>query len=77
MDPNFQDKTNKKIDSYISVIHSKVDYINEQLNTKIDEINSTFKQFIGYPTEMTLFEAVYGQRPPSVIPYILGVSKVQ
>jgi len=54
-----------------------VDYINEQLNTKIDEINSTFKQFIGYPTEMTLFEVVYGQRPPSVIPYILGVSKVQ
>jgi hypothetical protein len=44
MDPNRQDKTNQKLNSYIFFIHPKVDYINEQLKTRIDEINSTFKQ---------------------------------
>jgi hypothetical protein len=28
-------------------------------------------------TSMTPFERVYGQKPPSVLPYMLGVSKVQ
>ena len=26
---------------------------------------------------MTTFEAIYGQKPPSVLPYLTGVSKVQ
>ena len=30
----------------IFVIHAKVDYIQEQLNRRIDEINSTLKQFM-------------------------------
>jgi hypothetical protein len=28
-------------------------------------------------TRMTPFEAVYGHKPPSILPYIPGVSKVQ
>jgi hypothetical protein len=28
-------------------------------------------------TRMTPFEAIYGQKPPSVLSYLLGVSKVQ
>jgi hypothetical protein len=28
-------------------------------------------------TRMTPFEAVYGQKPPSVIPYMSGISKAQ
>jgi hypothetical protein len=28
-------------------------------------------------THMTPFEAVYGQNPPSILSYLLGVSKVQ
>jgi hypothetical protein len=35
------------------------------------------QHFIPYNTHMTPFEAVYGQKPPSVLSYLPGASKVQ
>jgi hypothetical protein len=58
MDPTRQDETNQKLNSDIFVIHAKVDYIQEQLNSRIDEINSTLKQF------MNKFQGPSSSDPP-------------
>jgi hypothetical protein len=58
MAPTHQDKTNQKLNSDIYVIDAKVDYIQEQLNSRIDEINSTLKQF------MNKFQGPSSSDPP-------------
>jgi hypothetical protein len=36
-----------------------------------------YKKYYHIATRMTPFEAIYGKNPPSVLSYMLGVSKVQ
>jgi len=39
MDSTRQDETNQKLNTGIFLVNAKVDYIEEQLNSGIDEVN--------------------------------------
>jgi uncharacterized coiled-coil protein SlyX len=46
MAPTHQEKTNQKLNNDITVIHAKMDHIQEQLSSRTKELHSTLQQFL-------------------------------